>query len=107
MGKSNGMLKIVVTLALVAVIGGAVTSMLDTFSKGCKNGNVDSEEIMASGANYVADTLKVNQDVEIDLADTKSGIERVASSVSNLFSGCSDRASNMVDMDKLLLVDAK
>lgn len=107
MKKSNGMLKMVATVFLMVVIGGAVVSMLDTFSEGCRNGEVNSSEVIAAGTDYVTDTLKINQSIEIDIAETQNGFERVASSVSNLLGGCSERASNMIDVNKLLLVDAK
>lgn len=103
----NGLVKFVLVALLVVVASGAVSSMTKAFLNGCKDGKVNGSEIVNAGVESISDDLAVGETINIDKEDASNTLERAWNGLTNLFGGCEERSSNLIDMNKILMVDAQ
>ena len=103
----NGFVKVIIITLVLVVVGGALNSMTSTFINGCRNGQLDVNAVANAGIESVSDSLAIGEDINIDKEDADNFFTKAYNGITNLFGGCEERTSNLIDMDKILLMDTQ
>ncbi len=99
----NSIAKASLIVFLFVVIGGALNSMSASLATQGKNGNIDMNKVATAGVESVKSDLAIGQSVDIDAEDAKGFVESVTEFVNSFINNCSDNASNMIDVDAILM----
>jgi hypothetical protein len=101
----NGLIKISFIIFAFVVVGGALNSMSASFMTQCRSGKLDTSSVVAAGVDSVKSDLYTGKDVTIDIDETQNIVAKAIESAKGYFSDCSDRASNLIDVDAILMVE--
>lgn len=99
----NNIVKVALVVFIFVVIGGALNSMSASLITQSKNGRVDIEKVATAGVDSVKSDLAIGQSVNIDAEDAKNFVDSVKDGYNKFVDNCSENASNMIDVDAILM----